>query len=88
MGAGWLQITDAKGSRRENLRPGLTRVGGGDAEVSLDGVGEDQLHLSENRVVFVGSGTPPTSAGSVFRERTLAVGDCIEWSVGDRLDGE
>ncbi len=78
----WIEITDANGTRREPLRAGLTRVGGGDAEVPLSGTGADELHLWDDppRAVFVGAGAQPRCAGAPFAERGLAPGDRIEWA--------
>ena len=86
MANGWLEITDANGTRREELRDGLTRVGGGDAEVTLAGVGSDQVHIwaSPLRAVFVGEGAPPFSDGAPFMERDFAPGEFVEWA-GARL---
>lgn len=86
----WLEITDANGSRRAPLSPGLTRIGGGQAEVSLPGVGGDQLHVQTDplRVRFVGSGAPPFAGGAPFDERAFDLGEEIEWSgVHLRFDG-
>jgi hypothetical protein len=78
----WIEITDASGTRREPLRAGLTRVGGGDAEVLLAGVGSDELHVWDDppRAVFVGAGAQPRYGGTPFTERALAPGDRIEWA--------
>jgi len=78
----WIEITDASGTRREPLRAGLTRVGGGDAEVVLAGAGTDELHVWDDppRAVFVGAGAQPRCAGAPFAERALAPGERIEWA--------
>jgi len=83
----WLDISDAYGTRREVLGAGLTRLGGGDAEIRLAATGTDQLHVWDDppRVVFIGAGAPPTCAGVSFEERQLRPGDRIEW-VGVSLE--
>ena len=77
----WIEITDSEGTRRALLRDGLTRVGGG-GEVGLAGTGDDQLHFWDEplRVVFVGAGAPPVSGGATFEERSLSVGDAVQWN--------
>ena len=82
MSGNWLEITDAKGTRREPLREGLTRVGSGTAEIHLDGVAGDQLHVWNRppRAVFVGEGTPPQKDGAPFEEIALRSGDEIRWA--------
>lgn len=81
MDAAWIEITSGGQTRREALRPGLTRVGGGGAEIVLDGVGLDQLHIwdSPARLIFVGTGSPPLRNGAPFEEVALLPGDRIEW---------
>lgn len=87
MSPGWLHIEDGSGesgARRVALRPGLTRVGSGDADVALGGVGvddADELHVWDDppRVVFVGDGLRPTKNGAAFEETPLERGDEIRW---------
>jgi len=80
--AGWLDIGGPEGPRRAALRAGLTRVGGGAAEVPLAGVSSDQLHFYSQpaRVRFEGRGAPPSVAGLDFIERALRPGDRLEWA--------
>lgn len=87
MAGRWIDITDAYGTRRELLREGLTRVGGGDAEIPLAGAGTDQLHVWDDppRILFIGSGASPTFQGAPFDERPLRPGDRIDW-VGVQLE--
>ena len=61
MAGRWLDISDALGTRREVLRDGLTRIGGGDAEIPLAGSGTDQLHVWDDppRMLFIGAGSRP-----------------------------
>lgn len=81
MAGGWLDITDASGARRESLRKGLTRVGGGDADVELANTGSDQLHIWDMppRAVFVGSGAAPLLDGRPVDEVSLRPGARILW---------
>jgi len=89
MGSTWLIITQAGATRRARLAPGQTRVGGGDAEVTVHGVGSDQLHVWDQplRVVFAGTGAPPFCGGKPVVERLLGPDEWIEWA-GIRLDFE
>jgi hypothetical protein len=82
MAGGWLDVTDAQGTRREVLREGLTRVGGPGADVALAGAGADELHVWDRppRVVFVGSGARPTVGGAEVSEAPLSPGTRIDWS--------
>ncbi len=82
MAKSWIDITDASGTRREALRDGLTRVGGGEAEVTVADVTSDQLHVWSDplRAVFVGDGAPPFCEGAPFVERDFAPGEYLEWS--------
>ncbi len=86
MSGTWIEITDARGTRRVPLGSARTRLGGGDAEVELSHVGEDQLHVFGEplRAEFVGRGAPPFCDGEPVRERTLRPGDAIEWA-GSRM---
>ena len=81
MTSAWFEISDASGARRAEIRAGLTRVGGGAADVGLAGVGEDQLHIWDEppRAVFVGKGAPPSRDGGPLLEAPLEEGARIEW---------
>ena len=82
----WLDIwLDADGpgrARRTPLERGLTRIGGGDAEVPLGVLGADQLHVWNHppRVLFVGGGPKPTCGGAAFEERALVPGERVQWA--------
>lgn len=81
--SGWrLELHSADGVRREALREGLTRVGGGAAEIALAGVGTDQLWLWDHppRARFEGLGSAPRLNGAVLGEHALAPGDRIDWA--------
>ncbi len=81
MAGGWLEIEEASGARRVELAPGLTRLGGGQAEVTLAGVGADQIHIWDDppRAVFAGRGAQPLLNGRPLEEAPLHPGDRIEW---------
>ncbi len=81
MAGGWLDISDASGTRREALRDGLTRIGGVDGEIPLEASGSDQLHVWDRppRAIFVGGGTAPTLNGRALDEEQLKPGDQLEW---------
>ena len=65
----------------------MTRIGGGAAEIRVDGTGTDQLHVWDDppRAVFVGAGPEPRCDGTSFEERPLRPGDRVEWA-GIRLE--
>lgn len=81
MSGAWLELQGPGGTRREALLEGLTRVGGGTADLALEGVGEGELHFLARppRVRFDGRGAPPRCSGASFEERALRPGDRIEW---------
>ncbi|MEQ1894513.1 MAG: hypothetical protein ABL998_18390 [Planctomycetota bacterium] len=82
MSGGWLELHSAAGVRREVLRAGLTRVGGGSAEIPVAGVGADQLWLWDRppRARFEGRGDAPRLNGEVLGEHALTPGDRIDWA--------
>lgn len=82
MSAGWLDIHSSTGVQRERLVDGLTRCGGGKAEVPLGGVGEDQLCFwgQPPRVRFEGRGPVPLLNGKPLAEVSLVHGDRIDWA--------
>lgn len=91
MSGSWLEITDARGTRREPLREGLTRVGSGEAEVRVPARDGDQLQVWNRppRAVFLGEGPPPHKDGHAFEETPLRPGDEIRWAgVTLRYGGE
>lgn len=81
MAGEWLEIEEEGTTRRVPLAPGLTRIGGGGAEVTLEGVGADQLHVWDDppRAIFVGRGAPPSWNGRILDESPLRSGDRIVW---------
>lgn len=82
MSGAWLELHSEGGVRREALRAGLTRVGGGKAEVPLAGVGVDQITLWDQppRARFEGRGRAPLLNGVALTEATLSAGDRIDWA--------
>ncbi len=79
--AAWLEISDARGTRRADLAEGLTRLGSDDCEVAVDGAGADQLHVwdAPPRAIYIGSGEPPRRGGMAFEETALVPGDEVVW---------
>lgn len=90
MSPGWLEIGGgAGGTRRVALREGLTRLGGTGADVPVEDVGSDELHVWDDppRAIFVGDGERPSCNGAAFDEVPLHGGDEIRWrSVRIRFD--
>ena len=82
----WIEITDATGTRRHQLGAAVTRIGAGDAEVTVAVAGRDQLHVTRDplHVLFLGEGAPPFCGGAPFRERMCAPGEVVEWA-GSRI---
>jgi len=85
----WIEWHDANGRRREALRPGLTVVGGGDADVVVAGAGEDLLHVWDDppKVVTLGD-EPPEIGGLRTTEASLSPGDVLHWKGLRILYGE
>lgn len=77
----WIEIRDAAGTRREALRPGLTRIGGRGADVALPDAGDDQLQIADDppRMVHVGAGPAPELRGAGVEESALEPGDVLAW---------
>ena len=82
MSGAWLEVAQGGTRRRLELAPGLTRLGGSDCEVAIDGAGEDQLHVWSDppKVIFVGQGTPPLLDGRAFEEAGLTDGASLQWA--------
>jgi hypothetical protein len=82
LSGGWLEFHSPEGVQRAALLDGLTRIGGGAADLPLAGVGEDQLCLWDRpaRARFQGSGSAPRLNGEVLGERALRPGDRIDWA--------
>ena len=85
----WIEWQDRDGRRRESLRAGLTVLGGGDADIPLEGAGEDVLHVWDDppKVVTLG-GDPPEISGLKATEASLSPGDVIHWKGFRLLYGE
>jgi hypothetical protein len=83
----WLDIELAGAARRrQELKRGLTMIGGEKSDVPLAAAGSDRLHVwdSPPKLIFVGAGTRPTVNGAATDECELRGGDLIEW-YGARL---
>ncbi len=88
MGSAWIEVVGRDGGRRRSeLKRGLTVVGGAKADVAIDGVEGDQIHVWDQppKAIFVGFGESPSCAGVRFEERELKSGDVLEWR-GLRLE--
>lgn len=81
MAGGWLDVTDASGTRRHALTEGLTRVGGSAADVPVPGSGSDELQVWDQppRAIFIGVGEAPLLGGTPLEEAQLRPGDTITW---------
>jgi hypothetical protein len=78
----WLDIElEGAPSRRQDLKRGLTMVGGKQGDVPLAASGADRLHVWDDppKLIFVGSGARPAVNGVVCDECELHSGDVIEW---------
>ena len=80
MAGGWLDITDAAGSRRHALAGGLTRIAR-DGDVRVAAAGGDEIHVWDQppRAVYVGEGDAPTAGGRAFEELALKPGVSFAW---------
>ncbi len=88
MAGAWIEWTGRDGTRRRvELKRGLTVVGGARADVQVEGVENDQLHVWDQpaKLIFVGFGEAPTVNGAPFEERELKTGDVVHWR-GLRLE--
>lgn len=82
MAEAWIEITDGGGSRREELRHGLTRLGGPGCEVLVEGVGADQVHLWSDppKAIYVGASPEPLLDGGPLDEAEIRDGSTLVWA--------
>jgi len=82
MSGAWLEVAQGGTRRRCELGAGLTRLGGSGCDVTIEGAGDDQLHVWSDppKVIFVGHGTPPLLDGRAFEEAGLADGASLQWA--------
>ncbi len=85
----WILVTQAGTTQRYALTKETTSVGGGGADVPLDGVGGAQLRVEREplRVTHTGNGAPPFCGGAPLTSREIAPGEHVEWA-GARLEFE
>jgi hypothetical protein len=78
----WLDIELAGAARRrQELKHGLTMIGGEKSDVPLPAAGSDRLHLwdAPPKLIFVGAGARPKVDGAATDECELRGGELIEW---------